>query len=237
MKKVTILLLLIVFTIGVFAQSKEDVTHDPEVRKILDQVSESFKNYETIRMYFEYTAINKNDSTKDVYNGYLFTKGEDKYKLIIPGSETFSDGIKVWQYNKKVAEINVTFSDPNNKALITPHTLLSVYKEGFKYSLKAEVEFDVKTKKDGKIVKEKTKMYMIDLYPEDVSKSPYSIIRLWINKEKTKIISVKYFGKDEFDYIIDIIEFSPNVIMNDKIFMYEKANYPKDVELIDFTEE
>lgn len=236
MKKITLILSFLIVATSIFAQIGEDLTHDPKAKVILDELSANFKNYESVRMFFEYKLTSKQDTVTDSYNGYLFTKNNDKYKLIIPDIETFSNGEKVWQYNKKVAEINVTYADPESESMLTPYSLLSIYEEDFKYLLKAEVEFEVKRKKDGKIISQMQKMYMIDLYPENVSNSPYSIIRLWVNIEKTEIISVKYFGKDGGDYIIDIIKFSPNVIIDDKIFEYQKANYPKNVELIDLTE-
>ena len=236
MKKTALFLSLIILLTGAFAQTSDELTHDPKAKEILDELSNNFKTYESVRMFFEYKLTSKKDTVTESYNGYLFTKSNDKYKLIIPDIETFSDGKKVWQYNKKVAEINVTYADPENSSLLTPYSLLSIYEQDFKYLLKAEVEFDVKRKKDGKITTQKQKMYMVDLYPEDVSKSPYSIIRLWINMDKTEIISVKYFGKNGGNYIIDIIEFSPDVIIDDKIFEYQKANYPNNVELIDLTE-
>jgi len=236
MKKITLILSLLLFVSSIFAQTDEDLTHDPKAKKILDDLSANFKSYQSVRMYFEYKLTSKQDTVTENYNGYLFTKNNDKYKLIIPNNETFSDGKKVWQYNKKVAEINVTYADPENNSLLTPYSLLSIYEQDFKYLLKAEVEFEIKRKKDGKITNQMQKMYMVDLYPENVSNSPYSIIRLWINVEKTEIISVKYFGKDGNDYIIDIIEFSPNILIDDKIFEYQKENYPKNVELIDLTE-
>lgn len=239
MKKISFLLLAIIVLnfASVFAQTDDEIIHDPEAKKILDELSKNFKEYETIRMFFQYTAENKADTSKnDVYNGYLFTKGKDKYKLIIPNIETFSDGKKVWQYNKQVAEINVTYTDPENKALVTPYVFLSLYEEGFKYMLKGEAEFGIKRRKDGKIVEQNEKMYMIDLYPEDINNSPYSIVRLWVSQDKKQIFAAKYFGKEGIDYVLDILEFVPNATINDQIFIFQRDKYPKDVEVIDFTE-
>ena len=80
-------------------------------------------------------------------------------------------------------------------------------------------------------------MYMIDLYPEKIAKAEYSIIRLWIDKKKMELVSVKYFGKSGIDYVVDFLEISPDIVINDKIFTFVRSRYPKDVEVIDFTEE
>jgi len=214
----------------------DTITHDPQAKAILDKLSEKTESFEAIRIYFSYTTVNKTDSANDSYEGYLYIKGKDKYKLIVPGSEVFSNGTKVWSYLKNEAEMNVSWADPNNTSLLTPSSLLTIYEEGFKYSLKGEVDTEISQKIDGVLTDVTKTLYVIDLYPEKLNETPYSIIRLWIDKENMKITNIRYFGKDIYDYIVDILEFKTDATVPDLLFEFNANNYPADVEIIDVTE-
>lgn len=234
MKKILIFA-FIILSFSAFSQT-DTLTHDPQAKAVLDKVSKKTEAYAAIRIYFSYTSVNKVDSINDSYEGYLYIKGKDKYKLIIPNNEVFSNGTKVWSYLKKEAEMNVAWADPNDKSVLTPANMLTVYEEGFKYSLQGEVETEISQKVDG-VTKDVSKtLYVIDLYPEKINETPYSIIRLWIDKETLKITNIRYFGKDQYDYIVDIIEFKTDATVPDILFEYNSANYPADIEIIDVTE-
>lgn len=234
MKK-TLILLFIIFNFSAFSQT-DTLTHDPQAKEILDKLSKKTSSFEAIRIFFTYTSVDKIDSINDSYEGYLFIKGKDKYKLIIPGNEIFSNGTKVWSYLKNEGEMNVTWADPNDKSVLTPTNILTIYEEGFKYNLKGEVKTDISQKTNDEIVEVERTLYVIDLYPEKVNETPYSIIRLWIDKENMKITNIRYFGKDQLDYIIDILEFKTDTSIPDVLFNFNAENYPADLEIIDVTE-
>lgn len=236
MKKSILFLSLIIFFHYSSICQIDTITHDPQAKAILDKLSEKTESFEAIRIYFSYTTVNKTDSANDSYEGYLYIKGKDKYKLIVPGSEVFSNGTKVWSYLKNEAEMNVSWADPNNTSLLTPSSLLTIYEEGFKYSLKGEVDTEISQKIDGVLTDVTKTLYVIDLYPEKLNETPYSIIRLWIDKENMKITNIRYFGKDIYDYIVDILEFKTDATVPDLLFEFNANNYPADVEIIDVTE-
>jgi len=236
MKKCILLALIFSITsISLYSQT-DTLTHDPQAKAILDKLSKKTESFEAIRIYFSYSTINKADSSNSSYEGYLYTKGKDKYKMIIPGNEVFSDGTKVWSYLKKEAEMNISWADPNNKSMLTPSSLLTIYEEGFKYSLKGEAVTSISQKVDGVLKDVKKTLYIIDLYPENPNETPYSIIRIWIDKDNMKITNIRYFGKDLYDYIVDILEFKTDATVPDILFEFNKANYPADIEIIDVTE-
>jgi outer membrane lipoprotein-sorting protein len=234
MKKL-IVLIVILINFSAFSQ-KDTLTHEPQAKAILDKLSTKTATFEAIRICFTYSSINKIDSVTDTYEGYLYIKGTDKYKLIIPNNEVFSNGLKVWSYLKKEAEMNVTWADPNDKSVLTPSNLLTIYEEGFKYSLKGEVDTEISQKINGELTDVQKTLYIIDLYPEKPNETPYSIIRLWIDKDNLKITNLRYFGKDQYDYLVDIVEFKTDTTIPDILFNFNEANYPADIEIIDVTE-
>ncbi len=238
MKKILLIAFLFSISLSIYAQKNKtkDYVHDPAARAVLDKLSDKLAKHSTARFYFKYTLYNAQDSSKKEYQGYLFVKDKDKYKIIIPGQEIFSDGKKTYAYNKKANEMNITFVDPKNDAVYTPQNMLNMYKKGFKYRYRGDLNFDASVRKNGKITKQKKNCAVIDLYPENIKKSQYAIIRLWIDKNNNELVSVKFQQKNGIEQVVEILQTDFDVTINDKIFTFDKSLYPKDIDVIDFTE-
>jgi len=235
MKKSILIIFLFLLNFISFSQENNPV-YDPEARKILDNLSIKLAKFQTGRINFEYSIYNAQDSSKQTYLGYLFMKGTNKFKIIIPDNEIFCDGLKVYSYNKTVNEMNITLYDPKDDLVYTPQNLLEVYKKGYKYSYVADATFETNAKVNGKTIKVKKSCYVIDLYPENLKKSPFSLIRIWIDKNENELVSMKYQQKNGIEQIVDIIEFEHDVEINDDIFLFDKTKYPENLDIIDFTE-
>ncbi len=239
MKKFLILTALIAIYFSAIAQRDTITVHDPEAKKILDKVSQRYKNFSTIRLFFEYQVYDNRDSVnklQDKFKGWLFVKGQDKYKLIIPDIEIFCDGIKIYSLDKKNKELTITLYDPEDQSILSPQKLLYIYQQGFKYLLRGTATFDTKKLENGKVVPIQRTMYIVDLYPEHPKKSPYSIIRLWIDKSTNQIVSIKYQGKDGIDFVVDILEEKAGINIPDIMFKYDPQRLPKGTEINDMTE-
>ncbi len=236
MKKIILYTVIILSFSSIYAQQDTNI-YDPLARKYLDALSNKLSEKNTARIYFDYTVHNSQDSSENTYSGYLFVKDDAKYKIIIPDNEIFSDGNKIYQYNKKANEMNITFADPENEAIYTPRKLINAYKKGFKYSYRGEITFDANVRIDGVVSKESKTCHIIDLYPENPKKSPYSIVRIWIDKDKNELVSVKYQQKDGIEQVVDILSFELDVIINDELFIFNPELYPENIDVIDFTEE
>ena len=219
MKKITvIILLLFVFVSYSFAQV--ELSKDPEAKKILDAVSAKTKSYKSLRIKFNYSIENKQTEEIDNFKGYAFLSGE-KYKLIIPGNEIFSDGITVWTYMKDAEEITITEPGPDDESIFNPAKLFTIYKTGYKYLLIGQEKID-------------NVMYqIIDLFPELDEDSPYSKIRLKINSVKNHFYSIETHNKNGINYTINIVEYKPDIKITEKLFKFEKSRYPESIEIID----
>jgi len=228
------IVLLISFYFG-YSQPTYNDTHDPQAKTILDKLSAKLKD-KTARIYFLYSFYNAQDSSKTDYYGYLFVKGENKYKVIIPDAEVFTDGVKNYNYNKKNNEMNITFADPANDMAYSPQKMLTSYKSGYKYSYRGEITFDAKTKVNGKVITKSKTCHIIDLYPENPKKSDFSIIRIWIDKNANELVSIKYQLNNGIEEVVEVLNFDVDVNINDDIFKFDASRYPANLDIIDFTE-
>ena len=217
------LMLITATTTALYAQ---DDTHDPAAKKVLDKVLSTTKGYETLRASFDWAMENKAEKTKDTKSGFMFIKG-DKYKLILQGTEIFTDGTAIWQYSKDINEITINEVEEDAESIVSnPTKIFELYKSGFKYRLKEEISTSVKVKTDGKVTSVKKNCYVIDLYPEKPASVEYHTIRLVIDKATTQIASIDIMFKNGTDQIIESTEYKPNTTMPDNLFTFDPSKYP-----------
>lgn len=206
----------------VFAQD----AHDPEAKKILEKISSTTQAYSSLRASFVWTMENKTEKIKDTKNGSMFIKG-GKYKLILQGTEMFSDGESRWTYQKDANEITVETVEEDGESIVSnPAKIFDLYKSGFKYALKGEADVQAQVKVDGKQTTAKKKCWVIDLYPENPKGKEFHTVQLLVDKANTQILSIDIKFKNGSDQIIDILEYKTNVTMPDNLFIYEESKYP-----------
>jgi outer membrane lipoprotein-sorting protein len=217
MKSVTLIFIMFLLGFQVFGQK------DAEAKKILKQVSDKTKSYESIKLQFKYVTENKTAKTSETQKGTIFIKG-NMFKLFFSGNEIFSDGKTIWTHQLEINEITITEPDPADEASLNPTNILNVYDKGYKYKYMGEFTSNGET------------FYQIDLYPEQPKTKNYSMIKLKIDKAKTQIESIKMVGKDGVDNTIELTEFTPNVKVVDSMFKFDATKYPKDIVINDMRE-
>jgi len=212
MKKILVIILSLGF-LSVNAQ------YDKKAKAILDKVSAKNKAYTSERVDFLYIQENINNKTKNVKNGTLLLKGS-KYKLDLMGNTVYCDSKTVWSYIKENNEVNVSTVADQEGSLLNPAKVFTMYDKGFKYKLIRERFEDNRS------------VYEIELYPEKVSESQFSKVRLLVDKDKMQLYLVQYFSKDANRVTIEIQKIIPNEAVADNLFTFDKAKYPK-VEVVD----
>lgn len=204
----------------------QDETHDPAAKKVLDKVLTTTKGYETLRASFNWAMENKAEKTRDTKKGFMFIKG-DKYKLILQGTEIFTDGNTLWSYSKDINEITINEVEEDAESIVSnPTKIFELYKSGFKYRLKEEKSVTEKAIVNGKETDTKRTCYIIDLYPEKPATVEYHTIQLAVDKATTQIVSIDIMFKNGTDQIIVITEYKPNTPMPDNLFTFDPAKYP-----------
>jgi len=211
MKKVFIITLTTLFSLGIFAQET-----DVKAKGILDKLSAQTKAYKTIKAEFQFTINNKTEGINESQTGKIQIKG-DKYFLSIAGQDVISDGKNIYTILKDAEEVQInSIPDEDEDDFISPNSIFTLYEDGFKY----------------KYVKEDKGIHIINLYPKAAEEKEFHRIALYINKSKNQISKIKIFGKDGSTTVYTIKSFVANAAIPDSKFSFNKTTYPK-FEIVD----
>jgi outer membrane lipoprotein-sorting protein len=216
MKKIVFVVFLVAMAISSFAQQ------DPKAKEILDKVSSKVKNYQSLSVKFVYATENQQNKKKDSVQGAIRIKGE-RYRLNLLGNEIYFDGKALTTLMVEANEANITKPGSDDESL-NPLKILTLYQKGFKYKFIEDA-------------KEKGKTFnIIDIYPaESIKNKKYHRIRIKIDAANEQIVSFRKFDKDGMIHTVTVKEFKPNTPLEDKIFIFNKADYPG-VEVVDMRE-
>ena len=181
---------------------------DAQAKKILDELSAKTKAYTSIKAEFSFT-LEKKDKSKDVQNGKITTKGT-KYKLEIPGHEIYCDGKIIWDFIKDANEVQIKEMETSGDDAVNPSTIFTIYEKGYKYKFDGE---DALTQ-------------TISLFPENPDKKKFHTAKLFIDKTKKQISSVKMMMKDGTTQTYAIKTFEANVAIPDADFTFNPKAHP-----------
>jgi len=179
--------------------------------------------YKNIHIKFEFIVEKTQEKTEEKFLGELWIKS-NKFKMVVDQTVTFCDGKNRWVYLPEANEVNVSLIDktedvdPEERFLVEPLSLFTLYEKGFKYSTVGSQVID-------------NKIYtVVDLSPEDISK-PYFKVKCWIS-ETNDYYSVKYFQKDGTRITLQLVSFITDEKLKDELFVFRTDDY-KGVEVID----
>jgi len=181
---------------------------DPKAKAILDDLSAKTKAYTTIKAEFTFTT-EKKDKTKESQEGKIFTKG-NKYRLEIPGHVIYCDGKTIWDFIKASNEVQVKDAETGGDDAVNPSTIFTIYEKGFKYKFDGE---DATTQ-------------TISLFPENPDKKKYHTAKLFVDKVKKQISSVKMMMKDGTTQTYTIKSFQSNTPIADSEFTFDMKAHP-----------
>ncbi len=201
-KKWSVAVLLVVSFLNSNSQT------DPQAKKILDELSAKTKAYTTIKAEFSFVN-EKKDKSKDTQNGKITTKGT-KYKLEIPGHEIYCDGKIVWDFIKDANEVQVKDMETGGDDAVNPSTIFTIYEKGYKYKFEGEDAL----------------MQTISLFPENPDKKKFHTAKLYVDKTKKQISSVKMMMKDGSSQTYTIKTFEPNTAIPDTYFTFNTKAHP-----------
>ncbi len=113
----------------------------------------------------------------------------------------------------KYPEALISFFDPDEEEIESPSELFDIYKKGFFHRL------------NGEITDKNRKLSVVTLLPADIKSSPYKMILIYIDKEKSQIAKGEIFAKDgsKYTYTITALEES---LIPDTEFTFDPAKYP-----------
>ncbi|HEX8515903.1 MAG TPA: outer membrane lipoprotein carrier protein LolA [Bacteroidia bacterium] len=199
---------ILIALVAVVSINAVSAQNDPKAKTILDELSAKTKAYTSIKAEFNFT-VEKKDKSKDSQNGKIQTKG-NKYKLEIPGHEIYSDGKTIWDYIKDANEVQVKDVEVGGDDAMNPSTIFTMYEKGFKYKFDSE---DATTQ-------------TISLFPENPDKKKFHTVKLFIDKNKKQINSVKMMMKDGSSQTYTIKSFTTNTPIADTEFTFNTKAHP-----------
>jgi outer membrane lipoprotein-sorting protein len=222
MKKIIIYFILLIAGITqAFAQK------DAQARAILNQVSQKYHAYTTIKSDFTFTMEDQQNNVQQSQEGTLIVQAKtNKYKLTLynQGSKTsiqeelISDGKNQWTYITQDKEVQVSKVDNSNSEGFNPAQIFTLYEKGFKYLYTGDETLK------GHLCQ------VIELTPE--ADKEFFKVRLWIDKAKKQIYSAMIFDKNGGRFTYTINSLIPNMQAPESLFTYDSKAHPG-VELVD----
>ncbi len=211
-----VLFLFIAFAATAQQPKKFEEKSDPEAKKILKKLADSYDTKGGI--YIEYKLTMEFGKQKEVQSGNIYQQG-DKYYIDNNGNLIICDGKSVWMYNKKQNEVQINDFDPDGEEILSPAKILNIHEADDEYFYA--------------ITGEDSKGYKIEFKPLD-EESEIMKIRIEVDKAQQKLKSAKVFSDDGSRYTFEV-ETMKNQKASSSKFKFDKAQYPG-VTVIDLRE-
>lgn len=210
MKKLLVIIPLF-FALLIKAQDQ-----DPKAKLILDELSKVTKSYKTITADVLFTVLGKDKKPVEKPQNWKINVKGQKFKLDIPGTSIVCDGKTLWNYNKDAKEVTIKNFDSENDDQ-NPAKIFTMYESGYKY------RFD-KEEKAGLIL-----CNVIELFPTlKPEKKKFHTVKLYVDKVKKQIVSLKMMMKDGGTQIYDVKTLKPNNEMADALFVFDLKGFKSD---------
>lgn len=191
--------------------------NDPKAQEILKGVSQKYKSYKSLVASFKLNLLDKKTNKSQNQNGTITLKG-NMYNLRMADQQVMSDGKVMWTYLKESNEVQISEAESKSDAL-SPTTIFTIYEKGFKSKFVAEKQVGNET------------IQQIELYPEDNKKNYFKVL-ISVSKKDKYLTSAKVFDKNGNIYTYSISKFTPNAVVSDEIFTFDKKKY-QGVEVVD----
>lgn len=206
--KTFFLSVLTLLTLSVSAQK------DAVAKQLLDQIGAKVKASKGILVNITLTSKNNKGKTLGAKQIALQMKG-DKYLLKEGKMEILCDGVNIYNFDgvNSISKSSVAESDQT----LSPQKLLSGnYDKDFNFKLLSQ---------------DNTKA-TIELYPIDKRKS-FQKVTLVINKQQSALSSALILDKSNNMTDVKVGSINYAASLNDKIFLFNRAKYPKNAEIFD----
>jgi outer membrane lipoprotein-sorting protein len=187
---------------------------DAVAKQLLDQIGAKVKASKGILVNITLTSKNNKGKTLGAKQIALQMKG-DKYLLKEGKMEILCDGLNIYNFDgvNSISKSSVAESDQT----LSPQKLLSGnYDKDFNFKLLSQ---------------DNTKA-TIELYPIDKRKS-FQKVTLVINKQQSALSSALILDKSNNMTDVKVGSINYAASLNDKIFLFNRAKYPKNAEIFD----
>ncbi len=206
--KTFFLSVFILLTLSVSAQK------DAVAKQLLDLIGAKVKASKGILVNITLTSKNNKGKTLGAKQIALQMKG-DKYLLKEGKMEILCDGVNIYNFDgvNSISKSSVADADQT----LSPQKLLSGnYDKEFNF----------------KLLSQDNAKATIELYPIDKRKS-FQKVTLVINKQQSALSSALILDKSNNMTDVKVGSINYAASLNDKIFLFNRAKYPKNAEIFD----
>ncbi len=187
---------------------------DNQAKTILDQIGTKVKGAKGVLASIQLVSQNSKGKALGTKTINLKMKG-DKYVLKQGSTEILCDGSKIYNFDgvNTISKSNVAESDQ----ALSPQKLLSgSYDKDFNYSL----------------LSQNNSFATIELIPLDKRKN-FQKVTLVIDKLKSALSTASILDKSNNSTFVKVLSINYGVVLVDKLFLFDRTKYPKNVEIFD----
>jgi outer membrane lipoprotein-sorting protein len=187
---------------------------DPQAKLILDQMGAKVKAAKGIQANIQLVSKNNKGKALGTKLISLKMKGE-RYLLIQDAVEIICDGTAVYNFDGTNSISKSSLAD-SDQALSPQKLLAGNYDKDFNY----------------KLLSQNAAKATIELYPIDKRKS-FQKVTLVIDKVKSALTNATILDKSNNITDVKVLSISYVAMLADKLFVFNRAKYPKNVEIFD----
>jgi outer membrane lipoprotein-sorting protein len=204
----------IIIIVSLFLFQTVQAQKDPQAKALLDQIGVKVKQAKGILASIQLISKNNKGKALGTKSINLKMKG-DKYLLKQGAVEIVCDGANIYNFDgaNSISKSSVAESDQT----LSPQKLLSGnYDKDFNFKLLSQ---------------DATKA-TIELFPIDKRKS-FQKVTLILDKVKSALSSASILDKSNNITDVKVVSINYGVSLEDKLFLFNRAKYPKNVEIFD----
>jgi chaperone LolA len=200
--------------LGLLVMVNFSFAQDPAAKKILDGVSAKVKGLKGVTANFSIQSTTSKGKSNGTKSGSISIKGQ-KYLLKQGKTEIISDGKTVWNYDG-AKTVTVSSAEDNTNTLSPQNLLSNFYDKDFTYKLTSSAG----------------NFYEIQMTPTDKRKN-FEKVTIYVDKTQNLITKATIVDKAKNTIKFTLSNLKTNAVISDNTFVFNKAKYPKDVEVID----
>ncbi|MCX6265713.1 MAG: outer membrane lipoprotein carrier protein LolA [Bacteroidetes bacterium] len=208
MKQLLLLVMMASFSLATMAQN------DPAAKKVLDAVGTKVKAAKGISAACNLVSISSKGKQNGSKSISVLMRGE-KYQMKQGKMEVICDGQNVYSFDGDKTITKTSMAESSNS--LNPQKLLSgAYDKDFTY----------------KLLPTPGNFYEIEMKPIDTRKN-FQKVNLFVDKSKNTISKARILDKSNNVTELKIQNMNFNAAIPENSFVFNKAKYPKDTEILD----
>ncbi|MDD2793022.1 MAG: outer membrane lipoprotein carrier protein LolA [Sediminibacterium sp.] len=204
------LVTLLVLGCTVFSNAQ----NDPAAKKVIEAFGNKVKAAKGITAVFTLNSFTSKGRATGTKQLALSMKGE-KYQLKQGKIEIICDGKSVYNFDG-TRTITKSSVEESSQTLSPQKLLAGSYDKDFSY----------------KLISSKGNLHEIEMKPLDNRKN-FQKVNLYFDKAKSTLVKARILDKSNNVTELKINNINLSAVLADQLFLFNKARYPKDVEILD----